>query len=219
VSLGQTPLTTCSFDFSSVLTDVSTMLTVARLVENVGVGAYLGAAHLVSDPTILTAAASIVTVEARHQTILNMFNNGQAIPSAFDLPLLPQEVLALAGSFISGCDLGISCEYILPLSIYTSFNNFWTFAANTALTVTETEAITVNTQLSFSWSGMPSDLSSSVCLHISISFVTFLFLYCLSIGHVLPVVGGWYASLDSTSGQPVRHAIWHSWPCRCLHHI
>ena len=94
MSLGQQPINNCNFDFSSVLTDVSTMLTVARLVENVGVGAYLGAAHLLSDPTILTAAASIVTVEARHQTMLNVFNNGQAIPNAFDLPLLPQEVLS-----------------------------------------------------------------------------------------------------------------------------
>ena len=84
------------------------MAKVARLVENVGVGAYLGAAHLVQDPTLLTAAASIVTVEARHQSILNVLNSGSAIPQAFDLPLLPQEVLALAGGFISGCDVGIT---------------------------------------------------------------------------------------------------------------
>ena len=86
------------------------MLPVARLVEQVGVGAYLGAAHLVTDPTILTAAASIVTVESRHQTILNIFSGGSAIPGSFDLPLTPNEVLAIAGSFISGCDLGITGE-------------------------------------------------------------------------------------------------------------
>jgi hypothetical protein len=106
VSLGQQPLT-CQFNLESTLTDVTTMLTVARLVENVGVGAYLGAAHLISDPTILTAAASILTVEARHQTILNVFNNGAAIPNAFDLPLMPNEVLSIAGGFIQGCDLGV----------------------------------------------------------------------------------------------------------------
>ena len=65
------------------------MAPVARLVENVGVGAYLGAAHLVRDAIILTDAASIVTVEARHQTMLNVLNGGTAIPAAFDLPLLP----------------------------------------------------------------------------------------------------------------------------------
>jgi hypothetical protein len=92
------------------LTDVKTMATVARLVENVGVGAYLGAANLIVDPSILTAAATILTVEARHQTILNVLNGGTAIPQAFDIPLVPQEVLALAGAFISGCDVGIQGE-------------------------------------------------------------------------------------------------------------
>lgn len=140
VSLGQQPLT-CQFNLESTLTDVTTMLTVARLVENVGVGAYLGAAHLISDPTILTAAASILTVEARHQTILNVFNNGAAIPNAFDLPLMPNEVLSIAGGFIQGCDLGVP--------------------ANTALTITNTEVITIATQVTFNYEGIPSSLSGS----------------------------------------------------------
>jgi len=129
-SFGATPLTTCQFDFSSVLTSVSTMLPVARIVENVGVGAYLGAAHLVGDLDVLTAAASIVTVEARHQTILNVLSGATAIPQAFDIPLLPQEVLAIAGQFISGCDVGIT--------------------PNAALSVTNTGAITPGTLLQFS---------------------------------------------------------------------
>lgn len=83
------------------------MLTVAQLVENVGVGAYLGAAHLIEDPRVLTAAASIVTIESRHQTLLNLFQGFPLIPQAFDMPLLPNEVLSLAGGFIKGCDLGI----------------------------------------------------------------------------------------------------------------
>ncbi|QRW01988.1 cytochrome b2 (L-lactate ferricytochrome C oxidoreductase) protein [Ceratobasidium sp. AG-Ba] len=88
-SLGQTPVTGCKFDFSSALTDVKTMAPIARLVENVGVSAYLGG-----------AASSTITV-------LNMLNGGVAIPSAFDVALSPSQVLALAGGFISGCDLGI----------------------------------------------------------------------------------------------------------------
>ncbi|KAH9059312.1 ferritin-like domain-containing protein [Lactarius vividus] len=129
-SFGATPLSTCKFDFTSVLTDVKTMAPVARLVENVGVGAYLGAAHLVEDPVVLTAAASILTIEARHQTVLNMFQGGSAIPQAFDIPLLPQEVLSIAGPFISGCDLGVP--------------------ANPALTATNTGTITTGTSLTFS---------------------------------------------------------------------
>ena len=144
-SLGDSAISGCSFDFSSVLTDVATMAPVARLVENVGVGAYLGAAHLVTDPSILTSAASIVTVEARHQTILNVLNGGTAIPSAFDLPLLPQEVLALAGPFISGCSVGIDA---LP-----------------SLTVTNSGPIVAGTSLSFQFDQQSSisDTSSLSC--------------------------------------------------------
>lgn len=68
-----------------------------------------GAAHLVTDPVLLTAAASIMTVEARHQTMLNVLTaSGTAIPQAFDIPLTPPEVLAIAGGFISGCDTGVT---------------------------------------------------------------------------------------------------------------
>jgi len=100
-------LDTCTFNFDSVLTDVATMAPVARLVEQVGVGAYLGGAALITDKSILAAAASILTIEARHQSALNVLNGGSAIPQAFDQPLTPEQVLSLAGPFISGCDLGI----------------------------------------------------------------------------------------------------------------
>jgi len=83
------------------------MLDTARIVENVGVGAFLGGATLVNDNVILDSAATILTVEARHQTMLNVLNLGSAIPQSFDIPLSPSEVLAIAGPFISGCNLGI----------------------------------------------------------------------------------------------------------------
>ena len=84
------------------------MVTVARVVEHVGIATYLGAAHLVQDPRVLTAAATIVTVESRHGTVLNIFESATAISQPFDLAFLPNEVLAIAGSFIKGCDLGIA---------------------------------------------------------------------------------------------------------------
>jgi hypothetical protein len=108
IAFGLQPLN-CSFDFSSALTSVSAMTPIARTVEYVGVGAYLGAAPLIQDPAVLAAAGSIVTDESRHQTILNLMQGATPAPQAFDIPLLPQEVLAIAGAFISGpCDTGIT---------------------------------------------------------------------------------------------------------------
>ncbi|KAF8338946.1 uncharacterized protein EI90DRAFT_3118017 [Cantharellus anzutake] len=101
-SLGGTPISSCQFDFTSALTNVKTMAAVARLVENVGVSAYLGAASLITSPQLLSVAASILTIEARHQSILNVLNRGSSIAAAFDMALSPSQVLAMAGPFISG---------------------------------------------------------------------------------------------------------------------
>ncbi|KZS98056.1 hypothetical protein SISNIDRAFT_449685 [Sistotremastrum niveocremeum HHB9708] len=143
-ALGGQVITGCNFDFSTALTDVPTMLGVARVVEMTGVSAYLGAASLVDDPQLLTTAASILTVEARHQTVLNILSGtGSAIPQALDIPLSPQQVLAIASPFISGCDVGVP--------------------ANPTLQVTNTGTPTTGTTLTFSSNGIqgldPSTLS------------------------------------------------------------
>ena len=66
------------------------MAATARIVESVGVSAYLGGAALVSDRVLLTSTASILTVEACHQTILNILSGvGTAIPSTFDSCMPP----------------------------------------------------------------------------------------------------------------------------------
>ncbi|CAE6488929.1 unnamed protein product [Rhizoctonia solani] len=115
-SLGQEPVSGCQFDFSAALTDVKTMAPIARIVENVGVSAYLGGAALIDDRQLLVAAGTILTDEARHQTVLNMLNGGVAIPSPFDVALAPSQVLAIAGGFISGCDLGIPANPVLKVT-------------------------------------------------------------------------------------------------------
>jgi hypothetical protein len=147
--LGASPITGCSFDFSSVLTSVDSVAATARLVENVGVGAYLGAAQLLTNPSVLSAAGVILTVEARHQTVLNMLSStGSVIPSAFDLALLPTEVLAIAGGFVSGCDLGVG-------------------APNPSLAVTSSGALQPGAMLQFNSTALngtldPSKLSCSM---------------------------------------------------------
>ncbi|KAJ7666544.1 ferritin-like domain-containing protein [Mycena rosella] len=127
---GATPLV-CNFTFDSALTDVPTLAATARVVEYVGVAAYLGGATIIQTPQFLDAAASILTVEARHQTVLNILSGtGSAIPSAFDIPLTPQEVLSIAGGFVAGpCDLGLT--------------------ATNPLAVTNTGAISSGTLLTF----------------------------------------------------------------------
>jgi len=146
-SFGAQPITSCKFKFDSALTDVATMAATARVVELVGVGAYLGAAHLLTDPALLTAAGSILTVEARHQTVLNILSGtGTAVPAAFDIALTPSEVLALAGPFIDGpCDLGVP--------------------ANTPLSVTNTGVVGPGTKLTFSTTAITSsnDTSNLFC--------------------------------------------------------
>jgi hypothetical protein len=137
-------------------TDVSTMATSARLVENVGVGAYSGAAHLIDDPRVLTVAASILPIEARHQTVLNTFNTGAPIPQAFDIALTPPEVVSIVGGFISNCDLGIQGTHFsrITRNLHPKAHSpFFLFSlhpsANPSLTITNTGAIAAGTSLKF----------------------------------------------------------------------
>lgn len=136
-AVGEEPITGCVFNFEPVLVDVKTMATVARIVEQVGVGAYLGGSVLVDDKSVLVAAASILTIEARHQSFLNILNGANAIPQPFDIALTPSQVLALAGPFIQPgtCDLGIP--------------------ANKPVTISNTDAIAPRTLLTFDLSALP----------------------------------------------------------------
>ncbi|RDB19544.1 hypothetical protein Hypma_013384 [Hypsizygus marmoreus] len=129
-SFGEAPITGCQFNFDAALADVATMAATARVVENVGVTAYLGGAALLTDPVLITAAGAILTVEARHQTILNVLSStGTAIPSAFDFAFTPSEVLAIAAPFITG-----GCDIPIPANTPLSLTNTGTVAPGTLLT-------------------------------------------------------------------------------------
>src|ERR1700760_4865580 len=57
-------------------------------------------------PAILSAAAEIVTVEARHQTFIRIASKAVPVPNAFDTPLDPRSVFTLASQFITACPTG-----------------------------------------------------------------------------------------------------------------
>jgi len=113
---GTAPVAPCTYKFG--FTTAAAMVATAAVLENIGVSAYLGAAGLVSDKSILTAAAQILTVEARHQTFVRTASKMAAVPSAFDTPLSVRSVFTLAAQFIDSCPDGSNLE-ITPFSALT----------------------------------------------------------------------------------------------------
>lgn len=103
---GAKPVEPCQYNFDAALTDAKTMVATARVLEAVGVSAYLGAAPLVNSSDVLTAAATIVTVEARHQAFIRSASGAEPVPAAFDTPLGPRAVFTLAAQFIKSCPEG-----------------------------------------------------------------------------------------------------------------
>lgn len=96
--LGGMPVERAEYDFG--VTDAASFLAVAKVLENVGVAAYDGAGQFLSNPDLLTAAGSIVAVEARHAAYFNLLNLETPFPAAFETPMTPEEVLAAASGFI-----------------------------------------------------------------------------------------------------------------------
>ncbi|MBA3450921.1 MAG: ferritin-like domain-containing protein [Chloroflexia bacterium] len=100
--LGGEPVQEAEYDFG--YTDAATFLATAQALENTGVSAYDGAGQFLENPDLLTAAGTIVAVEARHASYLNLLNGVLPFPAPFETPLTPDEVLAIAGPFIVSAD-------------------------------------------------------------------------------------------------------------------
>jgi Ferritin-like domain len=89
------------FNFGSANTTVSTFMATAQVLENTGVHAYSGQALNIKTPAYVAAALSILTVEARHASVIGLLNEG-ASPTGkeispngpFDTPLTASAVLA-----------------------------------------------------------------------------------------------------------------------------
>ncbi|WP_435070122.1 ferritin-like domain-containing protein [Haloplanus sp. C73] len=99
--LGGEPTAEACYDFG--VEDVDDFIAVAGVLENTGVSAYDGAISMVENADLLTAGATIATVEGRHAAYLNTLNEKDPFPSAFDEAKSMDEILSAAGGFIVDC--------------------------------------------------------------------------------------------------------------------
>jgi hypothetical protein len=88
------------FDFKGANTSPEMFMKTAQVLENTGVHAYSGQALNIKSAAYVKAAISILTIEARHASVIGLLNEG-AIPSGkeiapdgpFDTPLSAAAVL------------------------------------------------------------------------------------------------------------------------------
>lgn len=97
--LGGKPVAKPKFDFP--YSDTAGFLKLAQTFEDTGVSAYNGAAPLIESTEVLTAAGSIVQVEARHAAAIRLQNKEEPAPAGFDEPLGEKQVLKAVEPFIA----------------------------------------------------------------------------------------------------------------------
>ena len=97
--LGGKPVAEPKLDFA--YSGTSGFLKLAQTFEDTGVSAYNGAAPMIKSKEVLTAAGSIVQVEARHAAAIRLQNGAEPSPQAFDPPLDEAQVLKAVEPFIA----------------------------------------------------------------------------------------------------------------------
>lgn len=91
--LGGTPvMAQASYNFPKLTTTAQVYTTLAQ-VEDLGAAAYLGAAPLVMNAAVLSAAVEIHTVEAEHATTWRFLSGMDPLPFAFATPKTMAQVL------------------------------------------------------------------------------------------------------------------------------
>ncbi len=87
--------------------NVDTFVKLSQVFENVGVGAYLLAAPAISSKATLAAAASILTIEARHAGYLDSLIGVPLSPNgAFDKPIPQAQIVKDVSPFIASLNGG-----------------------------------------------------------------------------------------------------------------
>jgi hypothetical protein len=107
-ALGAKAVKEPKFDFKGTNTNAAMFMATAQVLENTGVHAYSGQALNITHPKYVKAALSILTIEARHASVIGLLNEpaGEQIApdGPFDTPLTAAAVLtAVKGTgFIVG---------------------------------------------------------------------------------------------------------------------
>src|SRR3978361_332011 len=103
-SLGGTPVPAPGVNFGKAFDSRESYLTTSHTFENVGVGAYLGAAGYIKNKAVLQAAAGLFGVETRHAAVvgnlLGLKPEGGVYMGAFETPVKKATVLAGVAPFI-----------------------------------------------------------------------------------------------------------------------
>jgi hypothetical protein len=85
------------FDFKGTNTNAEMFMKTAEVLENTGVHAYLGQVLNIKTPAYVAAAGSILTIEARHASVIGLLNDPSGASIApngpFDTPLTAAAVL------------------------------------------------------------------------------------------------------------------------------
>jgi hypothetical protein len=106
-ALGSKAAAEPKFEFKGTNTNAEMFMATAEVLENTGVHAYSGQALNIKNPAYVKAALSILTIEARHASVIGLLNGakGMITPNgAFDTPYTAGKVLtAVKGTgFIVG---------------------------------------------------------------------------------------------------------------------
>ncbi|WP_338728808.1 ferritin-like domain-containing protein [Haladaptatus sp. DJG-WS-42] len=96
--LGGDPVPELEYEFG--FETAAEFLAIAQVLENTGVSAYDGAINRIETKELVTAGATIATVEARHASYLNLLNGADPFPAAFDEAKSQEAILEAAGGFI-----------------------------------------------------------------------------------------------------------------------
>jgi hypothetical protein len=97
-ALGKKAVASPKFDFKGANTNAEMFMKNAQVLENTGVHAYSGQALNIKSAAYVKAALSILTIEARHASVIGLLNDptgkGIAPDGPFDTPLPASKVLA-----------------------------------------------------------------------------------------------------------------------------